>query len=145
MPPRLSIRESIKEGLPTCCLIGVLSAVPAYLGDYRWFSPPANLFIWTIIWTATFFASWKLLVRQGPLMVVAHGSVRNVYMLKDLYDLLGVERCGRTVRVADLVGGALFSAVAVGGSYYLATRYCYVPGPAAEGGERGGDEEKTLQ
>jgi hypothetical protein len=119
--------------------------VPLYLKDYRWFSPPANLFIWTIIWTATFFASWKLLVKQGPLMVVAHGSVRNVYLLKDLYDLLGVERCGRTVGVADLVGGGLFSAVAVGGSYYLALRYCYVPGRAAEGGERGGDEEKTPQ
>jgi hypothetical protein len=78
-------------------------------------------------------------------MVVTHGSVRNVYMLKDLYDLLGVERCGRTVRVADLEGRGLFSAMAVGGSYYLTTRYCYVPGRAAEGGERGGDKEKTPQ
>lgn len=76
-------------------------------------------------------------------MVVAHGSVRNVYMFKDLYDLLGVERCGRTVGLADLVGGGLFSAVAAGGSYYLATRYCYVPGRATEGDERGGDVENT--
>jgi hypothetical protein len=143
MSPRPSIRSSIKEGLPACCLVGLLGAVPLYFNDYRWFSPPANIYIWTIVWTATFLASWKLLVKQGPLMVVAHGSVRNLYMLKDLYDLLGVERCEQTVGVVDLVGAGVFSAVACGGSYYLATRCCYAPERVMEGDERGSDEEKA--
>lgn len=64
-------------------------------------------------------------------------------MLRDIYDMFGIERRGRTVGVADLVSGGLFSAVATGASYHIAKRYCYVLDQAASGGERGGDEEKT--
>jgi hypothetical protein len=87
MPPRKSIRESVKEIFPAWCIVSVLSAVPSYLEHYQWFSPPANFYMWTFLWTATFFASWKMRVKQGPVVIAANGSVGNLYMLKDLYDL----------------------------------------------------------
>lgn len=144
MPGRLSIRESLREGLPACCLVGALGVVPLNLERYQWSSATTPLFIWTLIWMVAAFISWKLSVKQGSLMVVANGCVRNVYMLRDLYGLLGVGRCGETVGVADLVGVGVVSGVACGGSYYLATRYCYVSEKGESGDERGGDVEKTL-
>jgi hypothetical protein len=147
MPPRQNLRELLWESLPAAGLITILSFVSGDLEHYQWFSPPANIYIWTLIWIAIFLASWKLRIKQGPLMVVAHGSVRNVYMLKDLYDLLGVERCdfGRTVGVADLVGGGVCSALACGGCLYLAMHFCYAPRGDTGDDVRGGDEEKTPQ
>jgi len=94
---------------------------------------------------AALLVSWALSIKQGPLMVAATGSWWNLYMVKQFYRLLGVERCGQVVGVLDLVAGGVFATVAIGGGYYLATRCCRLPVRAAEKDAREDydDEEKA--
>ena len=77
-------------------------------------------------------------------MIVATGSWWNLYMLRQIFGLLGVERCGQAVGVVDLVAGGVFAAVAIGGSYYTVTRHCYLPERASEEDARDDAEKEKA-
>lgn len=77
-------------------------------------------------------------------MVAGTGSARAMFMLWELYGLLGVEMCGETVSAVDLLSGGAFSAVACGGSFYIASRYCSnVPAHFSENDGRD-DKEQAV-
>ena len=146
MPSRRSTRELLWEVLPASGLVGILTFISADLEHYEWFSKSTNLYIWTIIWTATFLVSRRFPGKQGPLLISGTGTWKNFCMLWELYGLLGVERCGCTaISVADLVIGSVASAVAVCGSYYLAACHCRLPGQFAECDEENYGEEKPAR
>ena len=144
MPPRQTTYELLREALPASGLIAIINFIIINLEYYECFLKTTNLHAWTVIWVAAFLISLSCPIKHGPLMVAGTGSARTMIMLWELYSLVGVETCDETVSVVDLVIGGALSAVACGGSFYVASHYCSdVPVHSSENGGRD-DKEKVA-
>lgn len=125
MPPRQSIRASLKEGFPAICVVSLLSMIAGEFDHYKWLSPNTTLYMWTLIWVAATVCCLRFfrLPVSGPLMIACHGFMKNFSMLWDMYGMIGEQRCGcASITAREVVCAGVFSAVAVGGSYYVTTR-----------------------
>jgi hypothetical protein len=112
--PQSTLRHQFIQLLPAYSLTVFLSLVPGWLERYVWFSdsPTTNLYIWTTIWTVAFLAVMAFQIRQGPLLVACTGTIRNLHMLWQMYELLGQEVYVWGSGLGGLVGALILTAVA---------------------------------
>jgi hypothetical protein len=111
-----------KEALPAGCFVSVLGMVPNYLTHYQWFAATGNIYIWTIIWFTACLLSLRVLVAQGPLMVVSYGMCQTFPMMWDLYGSVADRGPGMESTMREMIGAGVFNTITSIVGYYCATR-----------------------
>jgi hypothetical protein len=122
-PSKTSIRTLFwKEALPAGCFVSVLSMIPNYLTHYQWFAATGIIYIWTIIWFTACLLSLRVLVVQGPLMVVSYGMCQTFPMMWDLYGSVADRGSGMESTMREMIGAGFFNTITSIVGYYCATR-----------------------
>jgi hypothetical protein len=122
-PSKTSIRTLFwKEALPAGCFVSVLSMIPNYLTHYQWFAATGIIYIWTIIWFTACLLSLRVLVAQGPLMVVSYGMCQTFPMMWDLYGSVADRGSGMESTMREMIGAGFFNTITSIVGYYCATR-----------------------